>query len=109
MTTETSAPKAETTFFTASTPFPAADWLKGWGEAPAKAYASVWGRALDLAAGSLEEQAAYLRQLSHCTDPAEALKLNTTFAQQSVQRLWSDSAKAFQDLRSGFPPVATGK
>ncbi|WP_454917370.1 phasin family protein [Xanthobacter sediminis] len=109
MTTETSAPKAETTFFTSSASFPGTDWLKGWGEAPAKAYAAAWGKVLDLAAGSLEEQAAHLRQLSRCTDPAEALRLNATFAQQSIQRLWSDSAKAFQDVRSGFPPIGTGK
>lgn len=109
MTTETSAPKAEAAFFTASASFPPAEWMKGWGEAPAKAYAAAWGKALDLAAEGLEEQAAYLRQLSRCTDPAEALRLNATFAQQSIQRLWSDSAKAFQDLRAGLPPAGTGK
>lgn len=106
MTTEASAPKAETF---ASTLFPAADWLKGWGETPARTYAAAWEKALDLAAEGLEEQAAYLRQLSHCTDPAEAMRLNASFAQQSVQRLWADSAKAFQDLRSGFAPAEPGK
>lgn len=108
MTTEASTPKKETTFF-ATSGFPGEGWPMGWGETSTKACASAWVRALELVAGSLEEQAEYLRHLSHCADPAEALRLNSTFAQHAFRRLWRDGSKAIEELRSGFVTAATDK
>ncbi|MBB4020011.1 hypothetical protein GGR16_005073 [Chelatococcus caeni] len=101
MATETTPPKSQTA---ASNPLFASlgntDWVKLWSDAPAKIYADGWGKVLGLAADRLQDQAAYLKQLSQCTDPAEALKLNAAFAQQSVSRLWNDGTKIFDGVRS---------
>ncbi|MDX3966311.1 MAG: phasin family protein [Bradyrhizobium sp.] len=101
MATETTVPKGQTT---ESNPLFASlgntDWVKLWSDAPAKMYAAGWGQALGLVADRLQDQAAYLKQLSQCSDPAAALKLNAEFAQQSVSRLWNDGTKIFEGVRS---------
>lgn len=101
MATETTVPKGQTT---ASESIFASlgntDWVKTWSDAPAKIYAAGWGQALSLVADRLQDQAAYLKQLSQCSDPAAALKLNAEFAQQSVSRLWNDGTKIFEGVRS---------
>lgn len=102
MATEATAPKGHTT--ASDSVFPSlgntdlAKILKG---AP-EVYAAGWGKVLGFAADRLQDQATYLKQLSQCTDPAEALKLNATFAQQSVSRLWDDGVKVFDGFRASF-------
>lgn len=101
MATETTVPKGQTTesnLLFAS--LGNTDWIKFWSDAPAKIYAEGWGKALGFAADRLQDQAAYLKQLSQCSDPAAALKLNADFAQQSVSRLWNDGTKIFEGVRS---------
>jgi hypothetical protein len=44
--------------------FGSADWIKSFSETPAKLYAGCFGKALDLAADRLQDQAAYLKSLS---------------------------------------------
>jgi len=110
MATETTAPKGHAT---ASNPVFTSlgntDWVKHWSDAAAKIYADGWAKVLGLAADGLQDQVTYLRQLSQCTDPAEALKLNTAFAQQSVSRLLEDGTKIFDGIRTSIPSSAPGK
>ncbi len=110
MATETTVPKGPTT---ASNPVFASlgntDWLKPWSEAPAKIYADGWAKVLGFAADRLEDQATYLKQVSQCTDPAEALKLNAAFVQQSVLRLWDDGKKISDEIRTDIVSSAPSK
>lgn len=110
MATETTVPKGQTT---ESNPLFGSlgntDWLKFWSDAPAKIYADGWGKALGLAADRLQDQATYLKQVSQCTDPAEALKLHTAFAQQSVSRLLEDGTKIFDGFRTSIAACVPGK
>lgn len=110
MATETTTPKGQTIVSNPIfAPLGNTDWVKLWSDAPAKIYANGWGKALELAADRLEDQATYLKQASQCTDPAEALKLNAEFAQQSFSRLWDDGVKLFDGIRSSVVPPTTGK
>ena len=110
MATETTPPKSQTT---ESNPLFASlgntDWIKFWSDAPAKIYAEEWRKALGFAADRLQDQAAYLKQLSQCTDPAEALKLNAAFAQESVKHVLDDGAKIFDGFRTSVASGAPGK
>lgn len=110
MATETTVPKGQTTV---SNPLFASlgntDWVKLWSDAPAKIYAEGWGKALGFAADKLQDQATYLRQVSQCTDPAEAMKLNAAFTQQSFSRLWDDGAKIFDGFRTSIAAGVPGK
>lgn len=110
MATETAAPKGHTT---ASNPVFASlgntDWLKTWSEAPAKIYTDGWAKVLGLAADGLQDQVTYLRQVSQCTDPAEALKLNATFVQQSVLRLWDNGKKISDEISTHIVSSAPSK
>ncbi|WP_414463678.1 phasin family protein [Hyphomicrobium sp. B1] len=110
MATETTPPKSQTA---ASNPLFASlgntDWVKLWSDAPAKIYADGWGKVLGLAADRLQDQATYLRQVSQCTDPAEAFKLNVAFAQQSVSHLLEDGTKIFDGIRTSIAAGAPGK
>lgn len=109
MATEATAPKGHTT---ASDPvFPPlgntdlAKILKG---AP-EVYAAGWGKVLGFAADRLQDQATYLKQLSQCADPAEALKLNTAFAQESIKRVVDESTKMFDGFRANVASAVPGK
>lgn len=110
MATETTVPKGQTT---ASESIFASlgntDWVKLWSDAPTKICVEGWRKALGFAADRLQDQAAYLKQLSQCADPAEALKLNAAFAQESVKHVLDDGAKIFDGFRTSVASGSPGK
>lgn len=113
MTAETATQKAQKAQTIASDPvfppFGNTDWIKSVTEASTKLYVGCWGKAIDLAADRLQDQAAYLKSLSQCTDPAEALKLNAAFAQQSASCLLEDGPKLFDSFRSSVATIGLAK
>lgn len=111
MTTEPASSKDKATAATSSmfALLGNTEWVKALNDAPTKIYASGWEKALSLAADRLQDQAAYLKQLSQCTDPAEALKLNTAFSQQLVTRMWEDGVKLFDGIRTSIASATPGK
>lgn len=101
MATEPTAPKGQTTASNhLFAPSVSTDWLKFWSDAPARFYTEEWRKILGLAADRLRDQADFLRNVSQCTDPAEALKLNANFAQQSLALFWENGSKAFDSFRA---------
>ncbi|MGR7997728.1 phasin family protein [Xanthobacter sp. ZOL 2024] len=107
MTTDTAAPVDAFRSLLAS--WPAPNLLKSWTPPVAGDPMASCRQALGFAAGALENQATYLRQLSQCTDPAEAMKLHSDFIQKAAQLFWRDGAEALS--RAGYPqaPAAAGR
>jgi hypothetical protein len=78
-------------------PFAASpEWLKSFTDAPIKFCGTAWKETLGYTASCLQDQADYVKKLSGCKDPAEALKCQWEFAQQSWIRS-SDGASKFMD------------
>lgn len=110
MVAESTSPKGQLTAFDPQLlPFGNTEWIKSLSGAPTKICAAGWERTLAFTAERLQDQAAYLKQLSQCTDPAEALKLNASFSQQFFASLWDDAMKFFDGVRTSIASVVPDK
>lgn len=76
-------------------------WLKPFCEGPANLYRTAWGEAARLAARGLQDQAHYMKKLSECTEPLEALRCHGEFLQQSWTRCFEDGSRALDAFRTG--------
>lgn len=98
-TTETTTNAAQPSF---NLPFANPEWLKQFTDAPAKFYSSAWNQLLGLSASYLQDQADYVKKLSQCTDPAEALKCHGDFAKKSWAHSCDESSKILDTIRTNF-------
>ena len=78
------------------------EWAKSVSEGPLKFYTSAWKEALGFTASCFETQAEYVRKLSQCSDPAEALKCHAEFAQKSWVRSCDEGAKLLDNVRTNL-------
>jgi phasin protein len=76
-------------------------WMKPLYGGPANVCGAAWSEAARLAASSLQDQADYMKKLSECTEPLEALKCHGEFVQRSWARCFEQGSRAFDALRTG--------
>ena len=76
-------------------------WMTPFCRGPAAACGATWSEAARLAASSLQDQADYIKKLSECTEPLEALKCHGEFVQRSWRRCFEQGSRAFDVLRTG--------
>jgi hypothetical protein len=76
-----------------------ADWLKSFADTPWKLYAGAVKGALGFTASRLQDQADYMRKLSDCSNPTEALNCQWAFAQQYWARCTEEGSKLVDSLR----------
>jgi len=94
---------AATPIFLFATP----EWLKSFNGGPQNLYAAVSKEALAFTAICLEDQADYLKRLAECANPAEALKCQLDFVQQSWSRSVGQASRAFDRLRAESSSAST--
>lgn len=87
--------------------FASPEWLKSFNVGPKNVHAATTKEALEFTASCLQDQAEYLKKLAECADPAEALKCQWDFAQQSWSRSLSEAWKIFDSLRRPSNSMST--
>ncbi len=89
---------------TASTfSFATPDWVKSFNGMPRNLYGALSKEALGFTASCLQDQADCLKKLADCSTPAEVLKCQLDFAQQSWSRCFSEGWHVFDALRTTPP------
>ena len=87
--------------------FAAPDWLKSFNGGPQNLYAAVSKETLAFTGSCLEDQADYLKKLAECANPAELLKCQLDFAQQSWSRSVGEASRVFDRLRAQSSSAST--
>lgn len=67
-----------------------------------KAYVAAWQEVLGVAAARLQEQADYVKNLSECKDPADALTQSVEFSRLSLARSSADGSRLFSSISHAF-------
>ena len=81
------------------------EWLKSFGDAPAKLYATAAKDALSLTASLLQDQADYVKKLADCANPADAMKCQWEFTQKALSRSTEGASTFLNHLRTnGLSP-----
>jgi hypothetical protein len=89
---------------TASTfSFATPDWVKSFNGVPRNLYGALSKEALGFTASCLQDQADYLKKLAESATPAEALKCQMDFVQQSWWRYFSEGWHVVDALRKNQP------
>ncbi len=78
--------------------FASPEWLKLFSGSPRNLGVAV-KEALEFNASCLRDQADYLKKLAEATNPADAMKCQLDFAQQSWARCLGGAWQAFDSLR----------
>jgi hypothetical protein len=79
-------------------PFASPEWFKSLTGTPGNLSMTV-KETLEFGASCFQDQADHLRRLAGCENPAEAVKCQLEFAQQSWSRSVGEAFKLFNSLR----------
>lgn len=85
-------------------PFGNVEWVKSFSEAPVKIYSNICREALDATARRLQVHANYVKKLSECDGPADALTCHGEFVQGFVLSFFEDGRRAFETWREAISP-----